>query len=91
MKSSLINTIKKYYQLYNTFNTRFKRCLIIDLFLFLFLISPVKYFITWNRGRIWGSILFILLITVQGNDEDDDLSNIIKYTTVIKYKNRSLI
>ena len=59
----------KLLKLYNSFDTRSKRCLIIDLYSILFIILPSKFFLSKMKGTIWGVLLFYLLCVVKGKKE----------------------
>ena len=54
---------------YNSFDTRSKRCLIIDLYSILFIILPDQYFLSRKKGSIWILLLVYLLCKVKGKNE----------------------
>ena len=54
---------------YHSFDTRSKRCLIIDLYSLLFIILPERYFLSRNKGSIWILLLVYLLCKVRGKNE----------------------
>ena len=60
---------KKLWNLYNSFDTNSKRCLVIDLYSLLFIIIPTKYFLTKRKISLWILLLFFLLGKVKGKEE----------------------
>ena len=60
---------KKLWNLYNSFDTNSKRCLVIDLYSLLFIIIPTKYFLTKRKISLWILLLLFLLGKVKGKEE----------------------
>ena len=60
---------KKLWNLYNSFDTNSKRCLIIDFYSLLFIVIPTKYFLTKRKISLWILLLFFLLGKVKGKEE----------------------
>ena len=60
---------KKLWNLYNSFDTNSKRCLVIDLYSLLFIVIPTKYFLTKRKISIWILLLLFLLGKVKGKEE----------------------
>ncbi len=61
--------LRNLYHLYNSFDTRSKRCIIIDLYSILFVILPSKSFLSRTKCSFWGGILLFLLMKVKGKEE----------------------
>ena len=55
------------WDLYNSFDTRSKRCLIIDLYSILFIILPNRYFL--SKMKELAILLMYLLYIVKGKDD----------------------
>jgi len=60
---------KKLWNLYNSFDTNSKRCLVIDLYSLLFIVIPTKYFLTKRKISLWILLLLFLLGKVKGKEE----------------------
>ena len=60
---------KKLWNLYNSFDTNSKRCLVIDFYSLLFIIIPTKYFLTKRKISLWILLLLFLLGKVKGKEE----------------------
>lgn len=60
---------KKLWNLYNSFDTNSKRCLVIDFYSLLFIVIPTKYFLTKRKISLWILLLFFLLGKVKGKEE----------------------
>ena len=60
---------KKLWNLYNSFDTNSKRCLVIDLYSLLFIIIPTMYFLTKRKISLWILLLLFLLGKVKGKEE----------------------
>jgi len=60
---------KKLWNLYNSFDTNSKRCLIIDFYSLLFIVIPTKYFLTKRKISLWILLLLFLLGKVKGKEE----------------------
>tara|TARA_Y100000817_G_scaffold310451_1_gene301131 strand:+ start:2043 stop:2294 length:252 start_codon:yes stop_codon:yes gene_type:complete len=60
---------QKLWNLYNSFDTNSKRCLIIDFYSLLFIVIPTKYFLTKRKISLWILLLFFLLGKVKGKEE----------------------
>ena len=61
---------KKLWNLYNSFDTNSKRCLVIDLYSLLFIVIPTKYFLTKRKISLWILLLLFLLGKVKGKEEN---------------------
>ena len=64
-----MNIMNKYLKIYNDLDTRCKRCIIIDLYSVLFLITSDKYIIKKNV-IISLVIMAFQMIFVKGNDKN---------------------
>ena len=60
---------KKLWNLYNSFDTNSKRCLVIDFYSLLFIVIPPKYFLSKRKISLWILLLFFLLGKVKGKEE----------------------
>ena len=60
---------KKLWNLYNSFDTNSKRCLVIDFYSLLFIVIPTKYFLTKRKISLWILLLLFLLGKVKGKEE----------------------
>ncbi len=60
---------KKLWNLYNSFDTNSKRCLVIDLYSLLFIIIPTKYFLTKRKISLWILLLVYFVYKVKGKEE----------------------
>ena len=60
---------KKLWNLYTSFDTNSKRCLVIDLYSVLFIVIPTKYFLTKRKISLWILLLLFLLGKVKGKEE----------------------
>tara|TARA_Y100001970_G_scaffold95215_1_gene119963 strand:- start:2226 stop:2477 length:252 start_codon:yes stop_codon:yes gene_type:complete len=60
---------KKLWNLYNSFDTNSKRCLVIDLYSVLFIILPKRFFLSRLKGTLWGLLLVYLVYKVKGKEE----------------------
>ena len=65
--------IKNIITIYKDLDTRSKRCIIIDLYSILFIITPTKYIIKKNI-IISLFILLFQIIFIKGNDKIDNLN-----------------
>ena len=59
----------KIWNLYNSFDTNSKRCLIIDLYSVLFIILPKRFFLSRIKGTFWGLLLVYLVCKVKGKED----------------------
>ena len=77
-------------KLYNSLDTRSKRCLYFDIFTLIFIFGPKKYLIT-RKGImiILSSFLFVIGI-IKGDDKLDNIKNI-NYIQRIDNKKPSVI
>tara|TARA_B100000575_G_C22523548_1_gene338757 strand:- start:3 stop:254 length:252 start_codon:yes stop_codon:yes gene_type:complete len=59
----------KLWNLYNSFDTKSKRCIIIDLYSVLFIILPKRYFLSRLKGILWGLLFIYLVYKVKGKED----------------------
>tara|TARA_B100001094_G_scaffold324333_3_gene376755 strand:- start:232 stop:483 length:252 start_codon:yes stop_codon:yes gene_type:complete len=59
----------KLWNLYNSFDTKSKRCIIIDLYSVLFIILPKRYFFSRLKIKLWGLLFIYLVYNVKGKEE----------------------
>ena len=90
MKSNLMTTIKSYYQVHNTLDASFKRCVYIDVLSILFIILPTKYFMTKRRASAWLLLFLFFMVTAKGG-KDPHPPNSNDYLVSTKKNRYSLI
>ena len=56
-------------KLYHSFDTRSKRCLMIDIYSIFFIVLPKRFFLSKIKGFFWGLSLLYLLLVVKGEEE----------------------
>ena len=54
---------------YNSFDTRSKRCLMIDIYSIFFIVLPKRFFLSKTKVFFWGLSLLYLLLVVKGKEE----------------------
>jgi len=57
------------WNLYNSFDTNSKRCIIIDLYSVLFIILPSRFFLSRLKLKLWGLLLVYLISKVKGKED----------------------